>query len=268
MGLFVTLGGIALAAIGAVFVVSEAPTFLKGWAALRVPEASVGDIEDGTRVALRGDIATAGESFTTPLGETPYAVVSCWLVEALVDRTPSAVDDGMDRRWSDAAAGIDAVPFVLEDETGRALVRARGTTARSRGSAVGTGVEIDGRRCEFRQFRTEESVEEGRRKPRTVQRFRDEHTVPRLGRNICRRRYSEGAVAIGDTATVVGRVKPAPADTDADVVVETDQRGRLTVSDQTLDELATGYDTAKHLAIAGLLAVLGGGYLALNGLPV
>lgn len=238
------------------------------------PRSEIRDVHSPGTVRVRGTVVPHTETFTSPIAADERSVLAAWTIEER-DDTPKT------KSWEDAARGVHAVPFYLEDDSGRLLVDLDDTTVGNLTDdvftpetlLVSTGVSTEGLRCEFDSFDVHVETDYGERPPERVTEFletTDGVSVDPMATDLVvdesQRKYREQTLRVGDEVSLLGHATPR-----REGLVSTSGPGDLVVSqvDESVTYLSTG--ALEDLADSGggflfglLTAVVGVGLLAVR----
>lgn len=219
------------------------------------PTESVRSMAAG-RTELSGRARAVDEPFEQPFGGGE-AVVATYEIEEYES-------SGKHSSWNTKESGTLAAPFLLEDETGEAVVDPTAELELKVSDRYESQVTVG---------RTEEE-------PASIRHFLRTHSkmnVPDAGLSGVlfgeKRRYTQRVITPGETVYVLGGASPRPGievETDQDLVIgPEDASGSLIVSDMNEDRLASNYGRGAVLVIAlGVLALAGAFYLLLSTLGI
>lgn len=253
------------------------------------PRTDVRQIDEPGLVELSGevvpadDVADGSVPFDAPLSGTAETVVAGWRVEEWSET-------GDRSRWKTLASGVDTVPFVLDDGTGRVLVDP-GSRA-ERGGLLGRirdlgelqdSVEVGDTTVDFRTLPTVREIGAQEDTPPDIRAFVDEKpslsqqtgsftNVVDIGNAHGDRRYREATITVGDEVYLLGPararegarstarlhpedavVAPAPDDEDPFVLSERSEAEILAATRSS--RLAIGFGAVMVLLGLVLVAI-------------
>lgn len=235
------LGGLVFIGIG--FYVYRRGQLLRDTPISEVASMAVGTVE------LTGRAAAGPEALTAPLTGEDAVLVSYGVRE--YERGAD-----LEKEWATVETGLAAVPFYLDDGTGRVLVDVPDGVG---DRPVTEATEYD---LSFETMADEE-FEGGGSQPASVTRFLEEHTdvEPAPDRE---RKYVQQTIPVGEELLVFGDAELADRvdvgfEPESDLVVTRDADTELfLVSDKSEAELTRSLVAAPILVVLGVLLTVGG----------
>lgn len=224
------------------------------------PTANVRSMAVG-RVELEGTARVAERSLEAPFTDDPCLFADWQIEEYRYD------PDDKDHDWVTIASGTRAVPFFLEDDTGRVLVNADGDADFDLSGDHQRTITVGGTGS------PPPAVDDFIHTPRDdtdltgilgesvggiAEAFTDDG---RIGDSSNRRRYTQNILPVDETVYVFGSAQPVPVEAVPDreaganedlLAVETDdETGLFLISDRGEDRLKDHYSTMAPVAIVG-----------------
>ena len=175
--------------------------------------------------------------------------------------------------WETVFAEHDAVPFLVDDGTGKVRVDPPTSSAAKSTQGTSKGPPTTGRYVLEADARTE--VEAGEEAPERLQQYQDDHGINSVLRGeiagiggTYQRRYSEGFVEPGDEVTVRAEYHETPADWDTQkyVLGAGDNPDSFLISNKPEEAVGTEDSTWGTIMYVGGIVGIGTGVLAIIGI--